>query len=75
MADLERRLELNPKSWHVSPTSQPATFLGYRVSRAGILPGKKLRRRMKIRLRELCRQSDDKLLRSLHSYRGWMTFG
>lgn len=36
-----RRLTLNPG--HVVETSEPCTFLGYRVSRAGLAPGKKLR--------------------------------
>lgn len=70
-----RRLELNPKRWAVTPTIQPSVYLGYRLSRSGILPSRKMKKRMKKRLRALARQGDrDRLFRSLQSYRALMTF-
>jgi RNA-directed DNA polymerase len=66
----ERRLELKPRRDAVQPTAQPATYLGFRISRAGLLPGPKAKRRLK----ELLENSDDlgheRLVRSLVSYRG-----
>ena len=44
-----RRLTLHPG--HVVETAEPCAFLGYRVSRAGLAPGKKLRRRLPERVR------------------------
>ncbi len=70
----QRRLTLNPKRWQVLPTAQPSIFLGYRVSRAGLIPGRKLMRRMRKRLRALRDQDPERLTRSLRSYRGLMTF-
>ncbi len=71
----ERRLELNPKRGTVVPAAQPSVYLGYRVSRGGILPSRKMKRRMKKRLRALRHQGRARLERSLRSYRGLMTFG
>ncbi len=71
----ERRLELNPKRWDVVPAAQPSTYLGYRVSRGGLQPSRKLKRRMRQRLRSVSRQGPRTLGRSLRSYRGLMTFG
>lgn len=71
----ERRLELNPKRWAVVPAAQPSTYLGFRVSRGGLQPSRKSRRRMRQRLRAVGEQGRKKLGRSLRSYRGLMTFG
>lgn len=71
----ERRLELNPKRGRVLPAAQPSVYLGYRVSRGGIVPSRKMKRRMKKRLRAVRQQGHARLERSLRSYRGLMTFG
>lgn len=46
-----RKLQLKTRRDGVLPASQPGTFLGYRVSRAGMSPGPKAKRRLKRRLR------------------------
>jgi hypothetical protein len=46
-----RVLRLNPKHLSIEPTQTPAVLLGYRVSRAGISPSRKLRRRFRGKLR------------------------
>lgn len=71
---VERRLELNPKRHAVVPTAQPSVFLGYRVSRAGIVPSRKMKKRMKKRVKAL-RGDPPKLARSLRSYKSLFTFG
>ncbi len=71
----ERRLELNPKRQAVVPAAQPSTYLGYRVSRGGIQPSRKMKRRMRQRLLAVAQQGPRKLARSLRSYRALMTFG
>ncbi len=71
----ERRLELNPKRGAVVPAAQPSTYLGYRVSRGGLQPSRKLKRRLRRRVRAVEQQGPKKLGRSLRSYRGLMTFG
>ena len=70
----ERGLALNPKHGQVRPARKPATFLGYRVSRAGICPARKLRRRFKQRVRAAARKGDEALERCLRSYRGLLLF-
>lgn len=70
-----RGLALNPKRWHVSETSQPCTYLGQRVSRAGLSVGKKLKRRMPGRVRAAAQRGEDALVRSVRSYVGLATFG
>lgn len=68
----ERGLQLKAGKG-VQPTSQPATYLGMRVSRAGVRPGRKARRRLQVRLRahrqDGSQHRPDALERSLHSYR------
>ena len=66
----ERGLSLNPKRGKVLPTTSPVIFLGYRLSRAGISPSRKLRRRMGYRLRLAIARGRWTLMRSLQSYRG-----
>jgi hypothetical protein len=66
----ERGLSINPKRGAVHATSEPAIFLGCRVSQAGISPGPKVRRRMRRRLRLAARKGLDHLERSIRSYRG-----
>ena len=70
----ERGLLLNPKRRAVHPTSEPSTFLGYRVSRAGLLPGPKIKRRMPRRLQAAAARGPDALIRTLRSYRGIVSF-
>ena len=68
----ERHLALKGRRDGVQPTSQPSTFLGFRVSRAGVLPGPKARRRLRARLRAAESLGPRRLERSLRSYRGMM---
>ena len=69
-----RALRLNPKHLVVEPTRAPAVFLGYRISRAGIAPSRKLRRRFRQRLRSAAAQGEDTLVRSIRSYQGLLLF-
>lgn len=66
----ERRLQLNPRHDAVEPTAQPSTFLGYRVSRSGLLPGPKAKRRLRQRLRQVDALGVERLARGLRAYRG-----
>jgi hypothetical protein len=69
-----RGLTLNPKRWHVVPTAEATVFLGYRVSRAGITPSRKLRRRLPERLRRAAARGQEPLVRTLRSYAGLLLF-
>ena len=70
----ERELRLNPKHLTVEPTLTPAVFLGYRVSRAGISPSRKLRRHLRRRLRVAAARGEEALFRSIRSYQGLLLF-
>jgi hypothetical protein len=72
--ECELRLQLNPKHWHVMPTTEAGIFLGYRVSRAGISPGRKLRRRLRQQVQRAARRGAEPLSRTLQSYRGLLLF-
>jgi hypothetical protein len=52
------------------PTAQPSTYLGFRVSRSGVLPGPKLKRRMRAHLAKLAETDPSALARTLRAYRG-----
>ncbi len=67
---VHRRLELKKRRDGVQPTTQPSTYLGYRVSRSGLAPGPKAKRRLKRRLANVDALGTDGLVRSLRSYRG-----
>ena len=63
---------------------RPAVFLGFRLSRAGIGPGPKARKRLRRRLRRAARQASgqalsqdaERLARSLRAFRGmWRALG
>jgi hypothetical protein len=69
-----RELRLNPKHLTVEPTCTPAVFLGYRVSRAGISPSRKLRRRFRQRLRVAATKGEEALSRTIRSYQGLLLF-
>jgi len=71
---VERGLELNPKHWAVVPTVTPGVFVGYRISRAGITPSRKLRRRLPAKLRAAAARGEDELARTITSYRGLLLF-
>lgn len=66
----ERQLELNPRRQAVQPTAQSSTYLGFRVSRSGLLPGPKAKRRLKQRLHDAETMGTDRLIRGLRAYRG-----
>jgi hypothetical protein len=70
----ERALRLNPRHLTVAPTRTPAVFLGYRISRAGITPSRKLRRRLYQRLQAAASRSNTALVRTIRSYRGLLLF-
>lgn len=66
----ERGLTLNPKHGAVQSTRRGCVFLGYRVTRAGLRPGPKMRRRMPRRLAEAAKHGPDALARTVAAYRG-----
>jgi hypothetical protein len=68
----ERRLELKSYDHTLQPTAQPSTFLGFRVSRSGLAPGPKAKRRLKQRLRRTEDLGTAALVRGLRAYRGMM---
>lgn len=70
----QRALQLNPKRLAVEPTRTPAVFVGYRISRAGIVPSRKLRRRLRPRLRAAAAKGEESLIRTVRSYRGLLVF-
>ncbi|MEO7329954.1 MAG: reverse transcriptase domain-containing protein [Minicystis sp.] len=70
-----RRLELSPKRGRLLGRDQPSTFLGYRVSRAGLGPSRKLRSRMAESLRAAGEKGPLALERCVRAYRGLLTFG
>lgn len=70
----ERGLTLGRKRWEVFDTREPTRFVGYRVSPAGVLPGRKVKRRLKKRLRLAAEHGTDSLARSIASYRGDFLF-
>jgi hypothetical protein len=70
----ERGLALKPRGGQVRPAREPATFLGFRIARSGIVPGRKLRRRFAARVRAAAGQGEAALERSLASYRGLLLF-
>lgn len=63
-------LRLKVRGARVRATSEPAYWLGMRVSRGGVTPGRKQRRRMRAKLRQAARRGAEALERSLASYRG-----
>jgi reverse transcriptase-like protein len=70
----ERQLRLHPKRWNVLSSTHPSIFLGYRISRAGVTPSRKLRRAMPRRLRTAASKGYEALVRSIQSYRGLLLF-
>jgi len=66
----ERGLRLKDPAAQVLPNTQPATFLGFRVSRAGVLAGPKMKRRLRARLAAADAVTPQRLARSLVAYRG-----
>jgi Reverse transcriptase (RNA-dependent DNA polymerase) len=70
----ERQLRLHPKRWDILPNTHPSIFLGYRISRAGVTPSRKLRRAMPRRLRTAASKGHEALVRSIQSYRGLLLF-
>jgi RNA-directed DNA polymerase len=68
----ERRLGLNPKLGRIEPGQHPTVFLGHRISRSGIAPSRRLRRRLPTRLAAAAVVGPEALRRTLESYRGLM---
>jgi len=66
----ERKLALKRTHDQVHATAEPSTFLGYRVSRAGLLPGPKAKLRLRQRLRQADVLGPERLARGLQAYRG-----
>jgi hypothetical protein len=70
----ERGLELGRKRWDVVPTRQPACFVGYHVTCAGLWPGPKVKKRLRVRVRAAAARGGQALTRTLRSYRGIFLF-
>ena len=70
----ERGLDLNPRHLEIQPGKHPAVFLGYRISRSGVTPSRRLRRRMGGRLHSATLAGPQALERCLKSYRGIVVF-
>ena len=70
----ERRLTLKRPDQQPAATTVPCTWLGYRVSRAGFSPGRKMRRRVVRNVRRAAAKGNDALERTLASYRGLFAF-
>jgi hypothetical protein len=68
----ERRLTLKDPNSPVLSTRQPKSYLGFRVSPAGLAPGPKAKRRLKQRLKQGIDSTPGQLMRSVKSYRGLM---
>lgn len=66
---------LEPGCGEIVPGAEPSTYLGYRVSRSGIGPGRKIRRRMRGKIRQAARCGPKALHASLQSCRALVTFG
>jgi retron-type reverse transcriptase len=66
----ERGLELKRRRDGVQPASHPSTYLGFRVSRAGVLPGPKAKRRLRQAMANTESMGGDRLERTLSAYRG-----
>lgn len=70
----ERWLELHPlEAPHEA--AEPSTFLGYRVSRGGLTPGKKMRVRLARRVRAAAMRGPEALRRTIEAYSGIVRFG
>jgi hypothetical protein len=71
-----RRLTLKDPDAQPLCNRRPAVFLGFRLSRAGVGPGPKARKRLRRRLRNALDRDSDHLARSLRAYRGmWRALG
>ena len=67
----QRRLSLNPAYGEALPTAAPTLFLGFRVSRAGIGPSRRMRRALLRRSRVAMTTGPEALTRTLSACRGW----
>lgn len=70
----ERGLVLGSKRYEVFDTREPTRFVGYRASRAGVAPGRKVKRRLRKRLPAAAARGEDSLRRSIASYQGVFLF-
>jgi hypothetical protein len=75
VAPVRARVDADPKCWEVLAAAAPSVFLGYRVSRAGLSPARKIRRRLGRRVRLASDKGHKALVRCLVSYRGLLSFG
>ena len=70
----QRGLRLKDPAARPRDNRQPMTFLGYRVSRSGVAPSKKLRRNFRRNLRRAAESGPEALRRTVSSYRGLLAF-
>lgn len=68
----ERGLNLHARQ-RLGSTAEPTTYLGFRLSRAGLAPGPKMKRRLRQRLAATNFRRPERLRRTLLAYRGLMT--
>lgn len=71
----KRRLTLNPNRQHVQMTKESSTFVGYRVVRAGLSPGEKMKKRLVLNVRKAAARGPEALARTVRSYRALVRFG
>jgi hypothetical protein len=69
-----RALDLNSEHLTIELTQTSVVFLGYRVSRAGISPTRKLCGCLRPRLRAAAARGEEVLFRTLQSYQGLLLF-
>lgn len=69
-----RRLALGRRRWHVHPTSEPSTFVGYRVTRGGVSMGETMLRRLRCKVRAAAHKGMSELARTLQSYQALSRF-
>ncbi len=69
-----RSLRLKDRGTQVVSTAQSCVFLGYRVSRSGLSPSRKLRRRFEERMRQAAARGPESFERTLVAYRGLLLF-
>jgi hypothetical protein len=67
--------KLGRRRWHVHDTREPAEFVGYQVTRGGLVPAAKVWARLPGKLRLAARRGPSALARTVASYRAIVSFG